>query len=68
MEFNFLAILVAAIVPILIGFVWYNPKTIWKRMDARSRNDRRKNERWKYGCYFWCHFVIIFFLAFFFKV
>ncbi|AJR02898.1 DUF1761 domain-containing protein [Siansivirga zeaxanthinifaciens] len=27
MEFNFLAILVAAIVPIFIGFLWYNPKT-----------------------------------------
>lgn len=25
MEFNFLAILVAAIVPIILGFLWYNP-------------------------------------------
>jgi hypothetical protein len=25
MEFNFLAILVAAIVPIVMGFLWYNP-------------------------------------------
>ncbi len=34
MEFNFLAILVAAIVPIILGFVWYNPKvfgTAWAR-------------------------------------
>ena len=27
MDFNLYAIIVAAIVPILIGFVWYNPKT-----------------------------------------
>lgn len=34
MEFNFLAVLAAAIVPIIIGFVWYNPKTfgnVWMR-------------------------------------
>ena len=34
MEFNFLAILVAAIVPLIIGFIWYNPSifgTAWAR-------------------------------------
>lgn len=34
MEFNFLAIAVAAVVPILLGFIWYNPKIlgiIWAR-------------------------------------
>ena len=34
MEFNFMAIIVAAIVPIFVGFVWYNPKifgTAWAR-------------------------------------
>lgn len=34
MEFNFLAIAVAAIVPIVLGFVWYNPKVfgiVWAR-------------------------------------
>ncbi|MEO8759923.1 MAG: DUF1761 domain-containing protein [Bacteroidia bacterium] len=25
---NFIAILVAAIVPLLVGFIWYNPKTL----------------------------------------
>lgn len=28
MEFNYLAVFVAAIVPLIIGFVWYNPKTL----------------------------------------
>ncbi|SFZ90174.1 Protein of unknown function [Flaviramulus basaltis] len=34
MEFNYLAVFVAALVPILIGFLWYNPKTFgtaWMR-------------------------------------
>lgn len=34
MEFNFLAIFVASIVPIVLGFIWYNPKvfgTLWMR-------------------------------------
>ena len=32
MEFNYLAVLVASLVTLLVGFVWYNPKvfgTIW---------------------------------------
>ena len=34
MEFNFLAILVAAIAPLVLGFLWYNPKlfgNVWMR-------------------------------------
>ena len=34
MEMNFLAIIVAAIVPMIIGFIWYNPKVFgiaWMR-------------------------------------
>lgn len=34
MEMNYLAILVAAIVPIIMGFLWYNPKlfgNVWMR-------------------------------------
>ena len=34
MDFNILAILVAAVVPIILGFFWYNPKSfglIWMR-------------------------------------
>ena len=34
MEFNYLAVFVAAIVPLIIGFIWYNPKTfgsVWMK-------------------------------------
>lgn len=34
MEFNFIAILMAALVPMVLGFIWYNPKvfgTTWMR-------------------------------------
>ncbi|WP_231565577.1 DUF1761 domain-containing protein [Psychroserpens sp. Hel_I_66] len=33
-EFNYLAILVAAVIPIVLGFIWYNPKVFgipWMR-------------------------------------
>lgn len=26
MEFNFVAILIASLVTLLVGFIWYNPK------------------------------------------
>ena len=28
MNVNFLAVLVAALVPMLVGFIWYNPKVL----------------------------------------
>ena len=34
MEMNFIAILVAAVVPTVVGFIWYNPKvfgTVWMK-------------------------------------
>ena len=27
-QINFVAVLVAALVPIIMGFIWYNPKTL----------------------------------------
>lgn len=42
MEFNWLAVLVAALVPTLIGFVWYHPKvmgTVW--MKAADMSDEK---------------------------
>lgn len=44
MEFNYLALLVSAVVPIIIGFVWYNPKTFgntWMR-EAEMTEEKMK--------------------------
>jgi len=44
MEFNFLAIFVAAIVPLILGFIWYNPKTfgnVWMR-EAEMTEEKMK--------------------------
>ena len=45
MEINFLAILVAAVVPMVLGFVWYNPKflgTVWAR-EAEMTEEKMKS-------------------------
>ncbi len=46
MEINFLAILVAAVVPIVIGFLWYNPKTlgiVWMRESGMTEEKFRNS-------------------------
>lgn len=45
MEFNFLAILVAALAPIILGFLWYNPKLFgnaWMR-EAEMTEEKMKS-------------------------
>jgi len=45
MEINFLAILVAAVVPMVLGFIWYNPKflgTVWAR-EAEMTEEKMKS-------------------------
>ena len=45
MELNFLAILVASLVPMLLGFIWYNPKlfgTVWAR-EAEMTEEKMKS-------------------------
>lgn len=44
-DFNYMAILVAAIVPFIIGFAWYNPKlfgTTWMR-EAEMTEEKMKS-------------------------
>lgn len=66
MEYNFLAILVAAIVPIIIGFLWYNPKTFgtaWMR-EAEMTPEKMKaaNMPVIFGLTLLLSFVLAFFL------
>lgn len=44
MEINFIALLVAAIVSLVVGFIWYNPKvfgTIWMKENNLTQEELR---------------------------
>jgi len=46
MEFNYLAILAAAVVPIIVGYLWYNPKTlgiVWMRESGMTEEKFRNS-------------------------
>ena len=65
MEFNYLAIFVAAIVPIVLGFIWYNPKvfgTAWAR-EAEMTEEKMKSGNMP--VIFLVSLVLSFILAFF---
>ena len=66
MEFNYLAILVAAIAPILLGFLWYNPKLFgnaWMR-EAEMTEEKMKggNMAVIFGLTLLLSFILAFFL------
>lgn len=63
MHINFVAVLVAALVPMIMGFIWYNPKTfgtVWMRESNVNMNDGKKMNMPL--IYFLC-FVLSFILA-----
>lgn len=63
MEFNFLVIALAAIVPMITGFIWYNPKvmgTAWMR-EAGLTEDQLKGGNM--GMIFGLSYVFSFLLA-----
>ncbi|OIV42047.1 DUF1761 domain-containing protein [Flavobacterium johnsoniae] len=50
MEFNFYALLAAAVVTLLVGFAWYHPKvfgTIWMRENNFTEDDLKKGSMLK---------------------
>jgi hypothetical protein len=64
MEFNFLAILVAALSSFVVGFIWYNPKvfgTIWMKEAGLTQEQCEKGNMLKI---FGLTFVYAFMLAF----
>ncbi|MBC7695393.1 MAG: DUF1761 domain-containing protein [Burkholderiales bacterium] len=65
MEINFLAVFVAALVPMVMGFIWYNPKVLgnaWMKA-AGITEDKMKGANMPVN--FIVSFVLSFFLAFF---
>ncbi|WP_431133024.1 DUF1761 domain-containing protein [Psychroserpens mesophilus] len=65
MEFNFLAILVAAIVPIILGFFWYNPKTFGILWAREAEMTEEKMKRGNVPVTFIVSLMLSFILAFF---
>jgi hypothetical protein len=64
MEINFLAILVAALVPLVMGFIWYNPKTFgnaWMRESGLTEESLKGGNM---AVIFGLTFVFSFLLAF----
>lgn len=64
MNFNFLIIAIAAIVPILTGFIWYNPKvfgTAWMNSAGLTEEQLKAGNM---GKILLAAFVMSFFLAF----
>ena len=68
MEFNFLAILVAAFTPIFVGFVWYSDKVfgrIWMQESGLIKDNMSKRNRIKIlALTFIFSFLISFFMQF----
>ncbi|MDG5491067.1 DUF1761 domain-containing protein [Psychroserpens sp. SPM9] len=68
MEFNFLAILVAAVVPMVLGFIWYNPKlfgTVWMRESGMTEEKMKGgNMAVIFGVSFLLALVLAFFTQF----
>lgn len=68
MQINFIIILVAAIIPLIIGFIWYNPKvfgTAWKSASGLSdENIKGANMPLIFGLTFFLSFLFAMSLQF----
>jgi hypothetical protein len=66
MEFNFLALLVAAISTLVVGFIWYNPKvfgTIWMKESGMTEEKMKgSNMAMIFGLSFFYAFLLSFVL------
>ena len=65
MEFNFLAVLVAALVPMVLGFIWYGPMLFQKAWMRESGMTEEKMKGSNMGVIFGLSFVLALLLAFF---
>lgn len=60
---NFLVMLLAAFVPVLLGFVWYHPKIFGNAWAQAAEMTEEKMKGGKMGLIFFLSFVLSFFLA-----
>lgn len=64
MKLNFLIILAAALIPMVMGFIWYNPKIFGKAWMTASGMTEEKAKSANMPLIFGLSFVLSFFLAF----
>ncbi len=64
MHINFLGIIIATLIPMLLGFVWYNPKVFGTAWMAASGMTPEKAKNSNMAVVFGVSFVLAFFLAF----
>lgn len=62
-QVNFLAVLVAALIPLVIGFIWYNPKVFGKVWMEAADMSKEKMEGANMGLVFGLTFVFSFLVA-----
>lgn len=65
MEFNFLAILVAAVVPMVLGFLWYNPALFGNAWMREAGMTEEKMKSGNMAVIFGVSFLLSILLAFF---
>lgn len=65
MHINFLAVLVAALVPMIMGFIWYNPKVLGNAWMQSAGLNEEKLKGANMAVIFGVSFVLSFLLAFF---
>src|ERR1700740_3756172 len=63
MQINFVAVLVAALVPMVIGFIWYNPKTFGTAWMKAAEMTEDKMKGGNMALIFGLTFVFSFFIA-----
>ena len=65
MQINFLAVLVAALVPMVMGFIWYNPKVLGNAWMQAAGLNEEKLKGGNMAVVFIVSFLLSFLLAFF---
>jgi len=68
LEFNFLAIFVASLIPLILGFLWYNPAVFGKAWMKESGMTEEKMKGGNMGVIFGVSFLLSLLLAFFTQV
>ena len=60
MNFNLIILLITAVVPLFIGFIWYNPKVLGTAWMKESNINPEKIEKPNPMIFLWCYLLSLF--------